>query len=109
MSFEHYDAEARELEDAIVRRGIVLGIDWNDDVQVRQLARAALDCRIDPAHPECGGTDPQSRARIELFGLAQLMLKVMTESASEEGIHTHGGPTWKAFGRALWRESGLGD
>ena len=106
MSFEHYDAEARELEDAIVRRGIVLGIDWNDEMQVRLLARAALDCRIDPEHPECQGVDPQSRARIELFGLAQLMLKVMTESASEEGIHTHGGATWKAFGRALWLESG---
>ena len=106
--FEHYAREARELEEAIVRRGFVLDIDWSNEVQVRQLARAALACRIDPEHPECQGADPQSRARIELFGLAQLMLKVMTESAREEGFETHGGPTWKAFGRALWLESGLG-
>ena len=109
MSFEHFDAEARQLEDAIIGRGIVLGIDWNDETQVRALARAALACRIDADHPECQGADPQARARIELFGLAQLMLKVMAESAREEGIHTHGGRVWKAFGRALWQESGLGD
>lgn len=108
MAFEHYATEARELEEAIVRRGIVLGIDWNDEPQVRRLARDALACRIDSEHPECQGADPGTRARIELFGLAQLMLKVMTESAREEGIHTHGGPAWKAFGRALWLESGLG-
>ena len=109
MSFEHFDAEARELEDAIVRRGIALGIDWDDEGQVRLLARAALACHIDPEHPECQDMDRQARARIELFGLAQLMLKVMTESAREEGIHTHGGRVWKPFGRALWQESGLGD
>jgi excinuclease ABC subunit A len=43
------------------------------------------------------------RARLELFGLAQLMLTVMRESA-DENIDTHGGPAWKAFARALWSE-----
>jgi hypothetical protein len=103
--FENYGAEARELEEAIARKGLLLGIDWNDEVQVRQLAREALECRLDPDHPECRSTDPATRTRIELFGLAQLMLKVMAQSA-ENDIHTHGGPIWKALGRALWIESG---
>jgi hypothetical protein len=106
-NFEHYDEEARNIEQAIARLGVVLGIDWNDEMQVRQLAREALKCRIDPAHPDCLPTTPENRVRVELFGLAQLMLKVMAQSA-EEDIHTHGGPVWKAFGRALWIESGLG-
>ena len=31
------------------------------------------------------------------------MLLTMKQSA-EVGVHTHGGPTWKAFGRALMEE-----
>lgn len=106
MTFEHFDTEARDLEEAIARRGVALGVDWNDDAAVRQLAREALACRIDADHPDCQATAPLARARIELFGLAQLMLKVMAESAAED-IHTHGGPVWKSFGRALWQESGV--
>jgi hypothetical protein len=103
--FEHHAEEARRIEQEIVRLGIALGIDWEDEVEVRALAREALAC-----HPGGAGGHPGSpveRARVELFGLAQLMLKVMTESARDQGIHTHGGPVWKAFGRALWLESGL--
>jgi hypothetical protein len=103
--FEHYSAEARELEEAIARKGLLLGIDWADEIQVRQLAREALECRLDPDHPECQSTNATTRARIELFGLAQLMLKVMAQSAGDD-IRTHGGPIWKALGRALWIESG---
>ncbi len=105
--FEHYSAQARELEEAIVRKGLLLGIDWANEAQVRQIAREALECRLDPDHPECQSTNPVTRARVELFGLAQLMLKLMTQSAGD-GIPTHGGPAWKALGRALWLESGKG-
>lgn len=105
VGFENYGAEARGIEEAIARKGLLLGIDWSNEAQVRQLAREALECRLDPDHPECQSTDATTRARIELFGLAQLMLKVMAQSAGE-GIHTHGGPVWKALGRALWIESG---
>ena len=102
--FENYSAEAQEIEREIVRRGIALNIDWGDEPAVRALAREAL-----AYHHDMTGTTPadhsvQWRAKFELFGLAQLMLKVMTESAAED-IETHGGPVWKAFGRALWREA----
>ena len=99
--FENYAQEARDVEREIVRCGIALGIDWDDVVAVRLLAREALACKVtgDPALLErCG------RAKLQLFGLAQLMLKVMQESA-EERMHTHGGAVWKAFARGLWAEA----
>lgn len=102
--FENYAREAAEIEREIVRKGLVLGIDWNDEAQVRQLAREALACKNTADNPDCQPNDPRSLARIELFGLAQLMLTVMRQSA-EDDMHTHGGPVWKAFARALWRES----
>jgi hypothetical protein len=104
-NFEHYSEEARNIEREIIRLGIALGIDWDDEVAVRTLAREALAWRADNLNhiPDA----LERRTRFELFGLAQLMLNVMTQSA-DDGMETHGGPVWKAFGRALWLESGLG-
>ena len=99
--FENYSREARQIEQEIERKGAILGIDWDDSVQVRELAREALDCKLGREH--CEIDDPRDRARIELFGLAQLMLTVMKESADDD-VHTHGGAAWKAFARALWAE-----
>jgi hypothetical protein len=98
--FENYGREASDLEREITRKGIALGIDWNDAAAVDELARAALDFK--PGAHAYPHDNPRERARQELFGLAQLMLQVMTESA-EEKMLTHGGPVWKIFGRALWR------
>lgn len=102
--FENYSREAGQIEHEIERKGAILGIDWDDAVQVRDLAREALDCKLGREH--CQTDDPRDRARIELFGLAQLMLTVMKESADDD-MHTHGGPAWKAFARALWAEHEL--
>lgn len=99
--FENFASEAAAIELELQRKGIALGIDWQDAAQMRTLARAALDCK--PGETDCGTDDPIEIARLELFGLAQLMLNVMRESAGEN-IHTHGGPIWKAFARALWAE-----
>jgi hypothetical protein len=102
--FENFSSEALQLEREIERKGFILGIDWNDEAQVRQLARQALDCKIGRAN--CDMKDPLDRPRVELFGLAQLMLTVMKESAGAD-IHTHGGAAWKAFAHALWTEHDL--
>lgn len=105
MPFENFAEEARQLETEIVRKGVVLDVDWEDESQVRELAREALAHRAaDLAWPK----EPAAQARLELFGLAQLMLTLMRESA-EEGMFTHGGPAWKAFARALWREASARD
>jgi hypothetical protein len=105
--FENYARELREIETEIERKGIVLGIDWNDETAVRALAREAIDhsaadLKRAASHPE----DHKLHAKVELFGLAQLMLKTMEETAAV-GFQTHGGAVWKAFGRALWEEAQL--
>ena len=99
--FENYSREAQDIEREIVRRGLVLGIDWEDETQVRMIAREALATH----DAERRADDHRSLAKLELFGLAQLMLTVMRQSA-DEGMHTHGGPAWKALARALWQEAG---
>ena len=105
--FENYPEDTREIELEIERKGIALGIDWNDTAQVRALAREAIehgkeDIRRAAADP----TDYQLLTKVDLFGLAQLMLHTMEESAAA-GVETHGGPAWKAFARALWAEAEL--
>jgi hypothetical protein len=99
--FENYSEEARQIELELERKGIALGIDWDDVVAVDALARDALDFK--PGAWRIDANDLQEKLRFEIFGLAELMLRVMTESANEQVI-THGGRVWKAFGRALWRQ-----
>lgn len=105
--FENYSAETREIEREIVRKGIILGIDWEDEVQVRALAREAVEHGSDDVRrAEADPGDSHLMAKVDLFGLAALMLRTMQESA-EAGFMTHGGPAWKAFARALWAEAEL--
>jgi hypothetical protein len=102
--FENYVEEAREIELEIERKGIALGIDWTNDVQVRALAKEALDQSA--AEIKLAASSPIDRklmARVDLFGLAGVMLKTMEECAGV-GFECHGGPAWKAFGKALWAE-----
>ncbi len=104
--FENYRDSTRALELEIERRGIILGIDWSDEVQVRALAREALQRAKEDAKLVASSEipDPLLMARVDLFGLAGIMLKTLRESA-EEGILSHGGPAWRAFAKALWSEA----
>lgn len=103
--FENYARNTSEIEHEIERKGIALGIDWHDEVQVRILAREAFDhvaadVKLDASAP----VDYRRLAKLELFGLAGIMLRTMEESA-ENGVESHGGDAWKAFAKALWAES----
>ena len=105
--YENYGESTKEIEQEIERMGIVLGIDWTDEHQVRTLAREAVnhlqdDLKVAAENPG----DFRLRAKIDLFGLAGIMLKTMTESA-ENGLQSHGGDAWKAFAKALWAEAAL--
>lgn len=104
--FENYRGDAEAIEREIVRMGLVLGIDWSDVGAVRQLAREALSVHRAEAARDGTTRDARAAAKLELFALAQLMMTVMRQSA-DEGLHTHGGPAWKALARALWQESGV--
>jgi hypothetical protein len=97
--FENFARQAQEIELEIVRKGIALGINWDDPLEVQSIAQDALACK--PNELDCDYGDPQQHIRHELFGLIHLMLQVMAESAGE-GIETHGGVVWKALARALW-------
>ncbi len=107
--FEHFAQDIREIETEIARKGIVLGIDWNDTVQVRQLAHEAVHHHAEVVRyvAEADLADSRARAKLDLFGLAATMLRIMQDSA-EEGLESHGGPIWKAFAKALWAEVGTG-
>ncbi len=103
--FENYGREILDIEKEIERKGVVLGIDWQDTLQVRELARAALHHGKGASEPgQSSPLDRQDNARLELFGLIALMLKTMEQSAVD-GMEAHGGPVWKLLGRALWQES----
>lgn len=104
--FENYGRDTAEIEAEIVRKGIVLGIDWNDPVAVRALAHEALNHLPEElkAAAATTPTDYALMARVDLYGLAGIMLKTMTKSA-QEGFASHGGPAWKAFATALWAEA----
>lgn len=102
--FEHFARDASELEREILKRGIVIELDWDDRNRLRAFAREALDGGAAHTRALLADPDPRLRARGELFALAVLMLRVMEESA-DTGVHTHGGPAWKAFGRALIEEA----
>lgn len=99
--------QAKEIELEIERIGIVLGIDWSDQAQVRALAQEALNhvredfdrYKVQTHH------DQQLKEKITLFALADMMMHLMARSA-DKGIHTHGGPAWKAFSKALMQERG---
>jgi hypothetical protein len=104
--FEDYATEAAQLEIEIARKGAIIGIDWNNSAQVHKLARQALASHGETIQLDVPMASPEGIAKIELFGLAQLMLKVMQRSA-EDNLLTHGGPVWKTFARALWDEAEL--
>lgn len=102
-NFENFAAEAQQLESEIARKGVIIGIDWENEAQVRKLAKQALACHGETIQLDCNPSSPEGMAKLELFGLAQLMLKVMQQSA-DDGMLTHGGAVWKSFARALWQE-----
>ena len=103
--FENYAASTKEIELQIERKGVVLGIDWNNEAQVSKLAREALSPTAkDIKVPASAPVDYKLMAKLDLFGLAAIMLRTMEESASV-GVETHGGVAWKAFAKALWAEA----
>jgi hypothetical protein len=100
------EKEAQEIELEIERMGIVLGVDWNDGIQVQKLAKESLSADEAFTLYEQDLDDYQKKAKVTLFALASMMLDLMAKSANK-GIHTHGGVAWKAFSRELMKERGI--
>ena len=102
--FEHYDRDAQDLEHEIAKLGVALHLDWEHQAVVRALAREALAGGAAHIDELLRSADPAQRAKGQLFALGVMMLRTM-EGSAEQGIHTHGGACWKAFGRALIEEA----
>jgi hypothetical protein len=101
--------DTKEIEQSMMYKDIVLGIDWGNDEQVRALAREALEhsaevTKFSPASP----VDYELLAKVELFGCAVFMLKNMEESTLEgTDFESRAGGAWKAFAKALLAEAAL--
>lgn len=101
---EDYKDHAEQISREIGGKLVALGIDWQDEVAMRKLAREALETKgNEPPHLEDVSDPFLRRAHVELHGLIGLMLQTMTESANV-GYQVHGGDAWKALARALWAE-----
>jgi len=97
-------SQAQQIETEIERLGVALGINWEDEVAVRRLARESLEhLQSDVKAIQQHHDDYHLRAKVTLFAMANIMLELMAKSA-DRGIHTHGGVAWKAFSRALMLE-----
>jgi hypothetical protein len=102
--FEDRNREAREISTAIERKLLALGLDKGDQAAITELAREALDpARLNEARVKAEAGDRAALTRFELFGLAELMLKVMEESAIEDHLEVSGNEYWKVFARALYK------
>lgn len=102
--FGHYARTAQQVEREMIRRGVVMGLDWTDAAEVRALAREVLSCTSACRLELLRDPDRIRRSKGELFALSELMLDTMRQSAGI-GVHTSGGPVWKAFGHALYEEA----
>ncbi|HQW19978.1 MAG TPA: hypothetical protein PLI90_04815 [Rhodocyclaceae bacterium] len=102
--FENYVRETQQIELEIERKGVALGLDWDNELQIREIARKALAGPQKEVSVAFHNLSWNDRAMLELFALSQLMLTVMQESATED-MQTHGGKAWKSLGRALWIEA----
>ena len=102
-----YVQDSEEIVREIERKAVTLGINWEDEAQVRALAHEALNYTGHQPHVRPGEpTDYQALAKFEMFGLTALMLKTM-EMSAHDGLVTHGNAIWKTFARALWHETQL--
>ena len=104
--FGNYARRAKEIEREIFLRGLALGVDWDDPIRLRALARHALSCKPGCVDSLFRSALSEDKLTAELFALSELMLHTMRQSAQID-VNTSAGKTWKAFGRALYQEAEL--
>jgi hypothetical protein len=98
--FGHYERTAAEVEDEIVTKGVLIGIDWHDRLAVKALASEAIACTQEKRRAMLNDPDNAVRAKADLFALVVLMLDIMRQSA-QTGVQTPAVGVWKMLGPAL--------
>ena len=100
--FGHYSRTADELEREILKRGIAIGIDWDDPSRMRDLARRALSCTPTCMMKLLRSPQRQDKLTGELFALSQrvprdevdmlaLAVRVLPLGGAGMGLRTAGG------------------
>jgi len=98
---ENHWSEISQIETALLRHMVALGLDWNDEAAMSMLAS---ECKIyGPANAKAAYASKNQAliTKAEMFGLVTVMIRTM-ESAAVEGRDVHGGEVWKAFGKHLY-------
>ena len=98
---ENHWKEVSEVETEIMRLMIALGLDWNNELEMIQLATECKAFRPANAQAAYASHDRQSITKAELFGLVTVMIRTMG-NASSEGRIVHGGEVWKALGKHFY-------
>ena len=101
---EKLAAEAKQVEAEIVAKGKVVGIDWGNEMAVRNLAKQSLASPDATLPIGFSMSSPEGMAKIELLGLAQMVLKIV-QQCGDEDFSKLGGAAWSAFAKALRTES----
>ncbi|MBZ8141911.1 hypothetical protein CLD22_18635 [Rubrivivax gelatinosus] len=100
--FIDYRATARATERALLRAGLVLGIDWCDAATVRAIVRETLDRRQGLRRAAARLPHGPERQRLQLCALVVLRrrIEVEHEPAGPGGA----GVAWRALSQALDQE-----
>ncbi len=100
MGVGNFAGTIADLERAIARCGVILGIDWQNAAAVRRLAQEILNTSAQERRLHLRAADQRERAKAELYALMLLMLQAVRKSA-EQGVAVQRGPVWLAFRQAL--------
>ncbi|MEC5385050.1 hypothetical protein VVD49_04905 [Uliginosibacterium sp. H3] len=103
--FEDHVGASAGISLEIERKLVALGVDWQDESALRQVAGEVLQY---DASTTVEGVDKGGDRKLvfmELCGLIGLMNTTLAESATD-GQQAHGRDSWKALAKALWAAKG---
>jgi hypothetical protein len=98
---EHHWVEAARIETELMRKLIMLGLDWRDESAMTLLAMECNTFGPEEAKAAHASQGPGRIWKAEIFASASLMLQIMGDAAPQER-DVYGGEIWKAFGRHLY-------
>jgi hypothetical protein len=96
----HWD-EIVQIEKELLRHLLALGINWQDEAAMKQLATECQNFGPTNAQAAYAAQDARQMTKAEIFGLVSIMMRTM-ESAARDERDVHGGPVWKALARHFY-------
>ena len=100
MANDPLSAQAEAINAELSAKSADLNFGWDDEGKVRALAKLALANSGETIKLDCSFTSPEGQAKMEIIGLAPLILKLLDQAAAG-GIQLESGAAWTAFSKAL--------